>query len=165
MTQRAVRRLDDDDEADAPGRRPRTARRGRASAAADIEEMFERQRTPASALPDPSPLVLNLARCAVEVMAGVRDAEQIARWLEPDVHAHLQQRAVLSARKRQATGRRPIAPTISLGSCRIDHPAADAVEACVVVHTTGRSRSVVIRLAGIDGRWRATALEVLGGGW
>jgi len=126
-----------------------------------VEEMFERQRTPASALPDPSPLVLNLARCVVEVIAGARDPEQIARWLEPAVYTQLLARAVLAARARHAKGRRATMPTISMGSCRIDQPTDDAIEAVAIVHTPVRVRAVVMRLVGIDGRWRATELSVL----
>jgi len=141
-------------------RRPREAARRRRSDAI-IEEMFERQRTPASALPDPSPLVLNLARCVVEIIAGVRDPEQIARWVEPGVYTQLLTRVVIAARARHAKGRRAVMPTISMGSCRIDQPSDDAIEAVAVVHTPVRVRAVVMRLAGIDGRWRATELSVL----
>lgn len=126
-----------------------------------IEEMFERQRTPASALPDPAPLVRNLARCVVEVIAGARDPEQIARWLEPSVYTQLLTRVVVAARARQAKGARVAMPTISMGSCRIDHPTDDAIEAVAIVHTPARVRAVVMRLVGMDGRWRATALSVL----
>jgi len=126
-----------------------------------VEEMFERQRTPTAALPDPAPLILNLARCVVEIVAGVRDPEQIARWLEPGVYTQLLARAVIAARARQAKGRRAAMPTISMGSCRIDHPTDDAIEAVAIVHTPARVRAVVVRLVGIDGRWRATELSVL----
>ncbi|HWK21359.1 MAG TPA: Rv3235 family protein [Microbacteriaceae bacterium] len=126
-----------------------------------IEEMFERQRTPVSALPDPTPLVRNLARCVVEVIAGARDAEQIARWLEPTVYTQLLTRVVVAARARQAKGARVSVPTISMGSCRIDYPTDDAIEAVAIVHTPARVRAVVMRLVGMDGRWRATELAVL----
>ncbi|OJX64737.1 MAG: hypothetical protein BGO95_02905 [Micrococcales bacterium 73-13] len=123
--------------------------------------MFGRQRTPAAALPDPAPLVRNLARCVVEIIAGARDPEQIARWLEPSVYAQLLTRAILAARARHATGRRAALPVISMGSCRIAHPTEDAVEAVTVVHTAPRTRAVVMRLIGVDGRWRASELTVL----
>jgi hypothetical protein len=131
----------------------------RSSAA--IEEMFERQRTPTSALPDPAPLVRNLARCVVEVIAGARDPEQIARWLEPGVYTQLLTRVVIAGRARQAKGARVTMPTISMGSCRISHPSDHAIEAVAVVHTPVRVRAVVMRLVGLDGRWRATELAVL----
>lgn len=136
-------------------------RRRRRSTEAAVEELFERQRTPATALPDPLPLMRNLARCAVEIMAGVRDPEQISRWLEPATHSRLVLRAVLAARARQAKGRRASVPAFSLGPCRTNAPADDAVEGVVVVHSSARSRAVVVRLVGIDGRWRASELTVL----
>lgn len=154
MSQDAAARGFDDPEA----LRTRTRRR---SADAVIEEMFERQRTPASALPDPGPLVRNLARCVVEIIAGARDPEQIARWVEPGVYAQLLTRAVVAARARQAKGRRAVVPTISIGSCRIQHPTDDAVEALAIVHMPARVRAVVMRLVGMDGRWRATELHMV----
>jgi len=143
-----------DDEPPEPSSRRRTTSRR-------LDEMFDRQRTPAAALPDPMPLVQNLARCVIEIMAGVRDPEQIARWLEPAVYAQLLTRTILAARARHATGRRTALPTISMGSCRIHQPAEDAIEAVAVVHTPARVRAVVMRLIGIDGRWRAAELAVL----
>jgi len=140
--------------------RPGTGRSKRRTDAI-VEEMFERQRTPTAALPDPSPLVRNLARCVVEIIAGVRDPEQISRWLEPGVYAQLLTRVVIAARARQAKARRISMPTISMGSCRIDHPTDDAIEAVAIVHTPVRVRAVVMRLVGIDGRWRATELSIL----
>jgi len=142
------------------GTRVRSAGRRRQSER-DVEEMFERQHTPTSALPDPRPLVQNLARCVVEVLAGVRDPEQISRWLEPAVYTQLLARAVIAARARQAKGRAIAMPRVSMGSCRIAHPSDHAIEAVAVVHTPARVRAVVMRLVGIDGRWRATELAVL----
>ena len=151
----SVARVEDDHE------EPRGTLARRRVTPQGLDDMFDRQRTPATALPDPTPLVLNLARCVIEIMAGVRDPEQIARWLEPSVYAQLLTRTILAARARHATGRRTALPTISMGSCRIHQPAEDAVEAVAVVHTPTRVRAVVVRLIGIDGRWRAAELAVL----
>ncbi len=156
MAQRTALQTPGED--DEPEPKARTARR---RSIAIVEEMFDRQRTPTADLPDPTPLILNLARCSVEIIAGVRDPEQIARWLEPAVYAQLLTRSVIAARARQALRRRATVPTLSMGSCRIDHPTEDSVEAVVVVHTPVRVRAVVVRLTGIDGRWRATELSVL----
>jgi len=128
---------------------------------AEVEELFSRQPSPGISLPDPEPLVLNLTRCAIEVLAGARDLEQIARWLEPEVRAKLAKRAILSARARTATRRSAARPTMSIGSCRIASPADGVVEAVVVVHMPARSRAVTLRLIGVDGRWRASELAVL----
>ncbi len=140
---------------------PKTPEPRRRSTAAMVEELFARQRTPAAELPDPLSLVRNLARCAVEIMAGARDPEQISRWLEPAAYSRLVLRAVVAARARQAKGRRATMPTVTLGACRITAPTDDAVEAVIVVYTPARARAVAMRLIGIDGRWRAAELTVL----
>jgi len=154
MAQRAGTQRTERLEPDAPERRRR-------STDAMVDEMFGRQRTPAASLPDPMALVRNLARCAVEIMAGARDPEQISRWLEPAAYSRLVLRAVVAARARQAKGRRTSMPTVTIGACRIDTPTDDAVEAVIIVHTPARSRAVAMRLIGIDGRWRASELTVL----
>lgn len=157
MTQQA--RIEANDEVPEPV--PGTGARRRRVVTAEVEELFSRQRTPASALPDPRPLVLNLSRCVIEILAGVRDLEQIARWIEPDVHARLLKRTVLAARARAASRRAVSRPTMTMGSCRVESPADGVVEAAAVVHLPARSRVVAMRLVGIDGRWRATELGVL----
>lgn len=134
------------------------------SAAARVDRSDDwsgRQQTPSDALPDPRPLVLGLTRCVVEILAGARDPEQIARWVDPEVYARLLQRVTLAARARQATGAPWRRPVFSLGSTRIVSPADGVVEAVSVVHDRGRTRAVTMRLVGLDRRWRVTFLAVL----
>jgi hypothetical protein len=122
---------------------------------------FGRQRTSSDDLPDPRPLIENLARCVIEILAGARELEQISRWVSDGVYAHLLTRVVLSSRARQATGERTTRPTFRISGCRVDSPADGVVEAVVVVHGRVRSRAVAFRLEGLDRRWRATAIHVL----
>ncbi len=51
----------------------------------DSEDFFGQQPTSTSALPDPAPLLENLTRCVIEILAGARELEQIARWVSDDV--------------------------------------------------------------------------------
>jgi len=125
------------------------------------DEFFGEQRSSSSALPNPRPLVENLTRCVIEILAGARDLEQVARWVTDDVYRHLLKRTVLSARARQAKGQSPTRPTFTLGSTVICEPADGIVEAVVVVRGRARTRAVAIRLEGLDSRWRATAINVL----
>ena len=83
------------------------APRGR-SAAVRIaqEEFFDYQPTASSELPDPRPLLENLTRCVIEILAGARELEQIARWVTDDVYRTLLSRSVISARARAACRRR-----------------------------------------------------------
>lgn len=125
------------------------------------DEFFGEQRSSSSALPNPQPLVENLTRCVIEILAGARDLEQVARWVTDDVYRHLLKRTVLSARARHAKGQSPGRPAFALGSTMISEPADGVVEAVVIVRGKARTRAVALRLEGLDGRWRATAINVL----
>lgn len=125
------------------------------------DEFFGQQPTSSRALPDPTPLVENLTRCVIEILAGSRELEQISRWVTDDVYRHLLKRVVLSARARHATGRAPSRPAFTIGSTRLCEPRDGVVEAVVVVRGRARTRAVALRLEGLDRRWRATAINVL----
>lgn len=125
------------------------------------DEHFAAQPTPSSELPDPRMLVENLSRSAVEILAGVRELEQIGRWVDETVYRHMLKRVVLANRARAVKGAVATRPSITIGSVRIDSPRDGVVEAAVVVHGRHRSRVVALRLEGLDRRWRATALHVL----
>src|SRR6218665_3014661 len=67
-----------------------------------LEEYFARQRTRSADLPDPEPVVRYLAHCAVEVLLGARDLDQLARWVTGQVYQQLHTRVALAARARAA---------------------------------------------------------------
>jgi hypothetical protein len=110
---------------------------------------------------DPRPLAENLARCVIEILAGTRSLDQIARWLSSDVHAHLMKRVVLSQRARAARGEAPGRLTFRMGTTVLSEPRDGVVEAVVIVHGRARSRAVAIRLEALGMRWRASAVHVL----
>jgi len=127
----------------------------------DDDELFGRQRVGTRELPDPRPLLENLTRCVIEIIAGARDLEQIARWLDDTVYTTLLKRVVISAQARQAARRPPSRPAFALGGVTICEPKDGVVEAVIVVRGRARTRAVAIRLEGLDRRWRATAIHVL----
>lgn len=129
----------------------------------DLEEdaYFAPQTCSRDELPDPRPLLENLTRCVIEVLAGARELEQIARWVTDDVHRHLLKRVVLASRARQATGRAVARPTFAIGSTTVSEPKDGVIEGVVIVCGKARTRAVAIRLEGLDRRWRATAIHVL----
>jgi hypothetical protein len=143
-----------------PARAVLRAEPGRLSAV-DTDDYFGRQPTPTASLPNPQPLVENLACSVLEVLAGARDLEQIARWMTEDVYKHLLRRVVLAARGRAARKQSPVRPVHRLAATRITFPADGVVEATVILHGRARTRAVAMRLEGLDRRWRATALHVL----
>ncbi len=127
----------------------------------DPDEFFGHQPASTSALPDPAPLLENLTRCVIEVLAGARDLEQVARWVTDDVYRHLLKRVVLSTRARRARGQNATRPSFSIGSTTVCEPRDGVVEAVIIVRGRARTRAVAIRLEGLDSRWRATAINVL----
>lgn len=125
------------------------------------DDFFGQQPASRASLPGPQPLLENLTRCVIEILAGARDLEQISRWVTDDVYRHLLKRVVLSARARQAKGQVVARPAFSIGSTSICEPRDGVVEAVVVVCGRARTRAVAFRLEGLDNRWRATAINVL----
>lgn len=133
----------------------------RPTPSAHADEFFSAQPSRSSDLPDPEPLVLNLSRSIIEILAGARELDQIARWVSDDVFRNLLKRVILAERARRVRGEVPIRPSFRIGSVHLSEPRDGAVEAVVVVHSRVRSRAVALRLEGLDRRWRATALSVL----
>jgi hypothetical protein len=124
-------------------------------------EYFDAQPTSTSSLPNPVPLMENLARCVLEVLAGARELDQLSRWVADDVYRHLLKRVVLSSRARQARGTPAGRPSFRIGNTITCEPADGVVEGVVIVHGKARTRAVAIRLEGLDKRWRASAINVL----
>jgi len=126
-----------------------------------LHEYFAPQPTSATQLPDPEPLLRSLTQGALEVLAGVREVDQLARWFSEEAYKALVLRSNLSARARSARGVTPTRPVFEILSLRHAAPVDGVVEAVVVVAGPGRTRAVAIRLEGLDRRWRATSLAVL----
>ncbi|MGO2745850.1 Rv3235 family protein [Microbacterium sp.] len=126
-----------------------------------LQEYFAPQPTPASALPSPTPLLRSLTQGVLEVFAGVRELDQLARWFSEDAFRKLGARANLSARARSARGTTPDRPVFEVLSIHETVPTDGIVEAVVIVSGPGRTRAVAIRLEGLDRRWRATSFAVL----
>jgi hypothetical protein len=124
-------------------------------------EYFGPQPASTSSLPNPVPLMENLARCVLEVLAGARELDQLSRWVADDVYRHLLKRVVLSTRARQARGTPAGRPSFRIGNTITCEPADGVVEGVVIVHGKARTRAVAIRLEGLDKRWRASAINVL----
>ncbi|HJB63327.1 MAG TPA: 3-hydroxyacyl-CoA dehydrogenase [Candidatus Microbacterium pullistercoris] len=126
-----------------------------------IHDMFAPQRTATKSLPDAEPLLATLAGGAVEVIAGVRDVDQLSRWLAEEPYRNLVLRANLAARARSARSQSARQPVYRIQRVLCTSPTDGVVEATVIVATMARTRAIAIRLEGYDRRWRATSLAVL----
>ncbi|MFT4228861.1 MAG: Rv3235 family protein [Microbacterium sp.] len=135
--------------------------RHRRETEADVQEFFAPQRTSTTSLPDPEPFLRNLTRGVLEVLSGVRDVDQLARWLTEDAYRRLVTRAGLATRARSARGVPATRPVHAIVSVRTSSPADGVVEAVVIVSGPARTRAVALRVEGMDSRWRCTSLALL----
>ena len=126
-----------------------------------IQAMFAPQQTATTRLPNPEPLIGTLAGAVLEVIAGVRDVDQLARWFTEEPYLNLVTRANLAARARSARGTPAKQPAFSLRRVRYFCPAEGVAEAVAIVVGPVRTRAVAMRLEGYDNRWRATSIAVL----
>lgn len=129
--------------------------------ARELSEYFAPQRTSAESLPDPEVFLRNLTRGVLEVLAGVREVDQLARWMTEDAYRKLLTRANLATRARSARGVPASRPVHAILSVRYSAPADGVIESVIIVAGPARTRAVAVRLEGMDRRWRATSLALL----
>jgi hypothetical protein len=132
------------------------------------EEFCARRPTPVSELPEPRRWAAAFVVAALEVSTGRRPVSQLVRWSSDDVRAMLMHRAGLAGAARgypSITRLRAPSPTRAQGRTRVRsirafEPADGVAEVSAVVVEHGRTRAVALRMEGLDGRWRVTALEI-----
>jgi Family of unknown function (DUF6459) len=106
-------------------------------------------------LPDPRPWTARLAQAIAEVLAGARPAGQLSHVATLDVLALLERGAGRLGSRSGAPAQRPI-----VGSVHLSEPRDGVAEACAVVDTGARKRALALRLEGVNGQWRCTALHI-----
>lgn len=119
------------------------------------DSFFGPQATGTAALPDAELWARRLIQATLEVCEGTRSADQLTRWLAPDVRERVARRGLLARRRARRPQRGPLVR--ALLTC---HPADGVCEVSAVVHTGGRVRALALRMSGVDGRWLVTALEL-----
>lgn len=125
-------------------------------------EFFDAQPTPRAELPDPNDTIRQLALLACEILSGVRNLDQIARWVTEDVYRLIAERSIDARRRRAQT--QDIAlkrPSVRVTTSHVCEPRDGIVEGVVLVAIGPRTRAVAIRLEGLDHRWRASSLALL----
>lgn len=111
---------------------------------------------PAPALPDPTAQCCSVVRAAVEVLRGERPASQLTRWVTPQVHDQLVERARLVRATRTERSGRPV----QVRRVRLLRLGDDVAEATVVLDDDGRVRAAAVRLEARRGVWRVAVLEI-----
>lgn len=106
-------------------------------------------------LPDPRPWTVRLAQAIAEVLAGARPAGQLSHVATLDVLQLLERGAGRLGAGPGIAVQRPI-----VGSVHLSEPRDGVAEVCAVVDTGPRKRALALRLEGVNGQWRCTALQI-----
>ncbi|MEY4992945.1 MAG: hypothetical protein RIS82_67 [Actinomycetota bacterium] len=127
----------------------------------ESEAFFGKQFISSKDLPNPNDSLKLLATGVVEVIAGTRQADQLSRFLTDGVYQSLQIKARQAREYREENGIKAQHQKFAVGSMRTESPRDGVIESVVMLNGQRRNRAVVIRLEGINHRWRATSLSVL----
>ena len=125
------------------------------------EEFFGQQYDRTEDLPDPTNSLQAVATGVVEVIAGTRQVDQLARFLTEEVYQRLSLRAKMAREDRESKGIKARYQTFRIQRIAQESPRDGVIESVVVVNSAHRTRAVTIRLEGINHRWRATSVSVL----
>jgi hypothetical protein len=110
---------------------------------------FGRQITAYELLPKPQEWVDRFMHSAIEILNGRRAAVQLSRWCNRKVFTYLSE----NARVRPAV--------VRIGRKRISQPFPQILEVTVMLHGSERSRVLVARFEGLDGRWICVELYTI----
>lgn len=132
---------------------------GRQTGSESEDPFFAPQQTPRVALPDPRSWSGRFVQALVEVLAGDRPVAQLLRWTNDRVYNDVLARVHTLAPAAGAS-QRPGRDRAMVRSVHVCEPRDGVAEAAIHVRHGGRSRAVAVRLEGLDGRWRCTALQL-----
>lgn len=119
------------------------------------DSFFGPQATGTALLPPAQEWGRRIIQATMEVCEGTRSADQLTRWLAPDIRERVARRGQLARRRARRPQRGPLVR--ALLTC---HPTDGVCEVSAVVHTGGRVRALAVRMSGVDGRWLITAFEL-----
>lgn len=129
------------------------------------DEFFERQPTGRDELPEPRAWAQRYGQAWVEASVGRRSPKQLSRWSTPAVLSQLQSCTTTtpspSPRSQQPRTIPARSAQVVVSRVRVDEPADGVAEVAAVVHSRGRSRALMLRLEGWDGRWVCTFAAML----
>jgi hypothetical protein len=140
---------------------PRKAQQHRIKNLVESNDYFGPQYNSTSELPNPDASLQVLATGVVEVIAGTRSIDQLARLLSDEVYQRLSRRAIEARQRRDALGQKTHYQNFSVLNMMNSSPRDGVIESVVLLNAQRRTRAVTIRLEGINNRWRATSVSVL----
>ena len=121
-------------------------------------EAFNARPTGRAELPAPGPHARHIAQAIVEAIAGLRGVQQLMPWLRTEVYE------TIAAKTKVGVGRRRKASTFKAPQVRSVHacePDDGVAEVTVIIGQGDDVYAAVMRLEGLDGRWRCTFFEIV----
>lgn len=118
-------------------------------------DFFDPQPTSRRSLPDPEAWATRFLQAVVETLAGSRASAQLHEWTSPAVYAQVVRGSQDPRQWKSPSGVLPVVRTV-----RVGEPADGVAEVCGVVQRGQSFAAIAARLEGLDGRWRAVALEL-----
>ena len=110
--------------------------------------------------PEAARLFAEISQAYLEILAGIRRPEQLARWLSDRIYYDVCQRARREARQRQMNGA-SARPEIVLRKSRTFLTDEAAFEGVVLLRVSGTTRAVSLRAEYIHNRFRITELVLV----
>lgn len=110
--------------------------------------------------PDAARLFAEISQAYVEILAGIRRPEQLARWLSDKIYYDVCQRAKREAQQRLITGIQN-RPEITLRKSKTFPTDPDAFEGVVLLRVSGTTRAISLRAEFIHERFRITDLRMI----
>ncbi len=102
-------------------------------------------------LAPPGPLATLLVRAVLEVLCADRPLRQLARWVTPELYDELEAQV-------RAGATRPWAASVR--RMRVCEPVPGVAEIAAVIDQGRRAVALAMRMEGVDGGWRLTALQL-----
>ncbi len=110
--------------------------------------------------PDLSKFFAEISAAYVEVLAGLRRPEQLARWLSDGAYYDVCQRFRRGARQRQLTGLNQ-RPEIVLRKTKTFATDANAYQGVVILQISGAIKAISVRAELIHERYRITEIVLI----
>ncbi|AXH95822.1 Rv3235 family protein [Ornithinimicrobium avium] len=121
----------------------------------DDDAFFGPQPTATPDLPEATAWARRMVQALLETYDGTRRADQLSRWVTPEIRDRARRRGLLARRRGRRTTRPPVVRSI-----HPTFPAEGVCEISAVVWAEGKVRAMALRMTGVDGRWLISALEV-----
>jgi hypothetical protein len=109
---------------------------------------------------DPAQLFAEISKAYIEILAGVRRPEQLARWLSDKAYYDISQRAKRESMQRQITGAKA-RPDISLRKSKTFLTDDAGIHGVVILRVSGATKAVALRAERIHDRFRVTEVLII----